>query len=61
MSLNRLDKWQYENVQRACNDAVREALANVVDANELRQMMAQCWFYVLTEKAKLGQQALSQR
>lgn len=61
MSLARLQDWQYNNVQRACNDAVREALSYGVEAEELRQILAECWFETLREKAEFGRQAIEQR
>lgn len=57
--LGHLQTWQIDNIERACNQAVREALFYGLDASELRQMLAQCWGNVLREKAELGQRALS--
>jgi hypothetical protein len=52
--LRNLQSWQYDNVQRACNNAVREALFYGLDAGDLKRLLAECWEEILREKAELG-------
>ncbi len=52
--LGRLQGYQYNNVERACNDAIREAVSYGLSATELKQMMAHCWEEHFREQAKLG-------
>lgn len=59
--LRNLEPWQYNNVQRSCNDAVREALFYGLDAGDLKSLLAECWFEVLREKAEFGRQEIAQR
>ena len=57
--LSNLEGWQYTNVERACNAAIREALFYGVDAGELKKLMARCWLEELRERAVIGQEVLS--
>jgi hypothetical protein len=56
--LSNLQPWQFNNVQRACNEAVREALFYGLDAGDLKRLLAECWSEVLREKAELGAREL---
>jgi hypothetical protein len=56
--MKHLESWQLDNIERACNEAVREALFYGLDAMELKQMLAASWLSVLREKAELGERAI---
>lgn len=58
MTLQRLESWQFSNIQYAMNNAVREALTYGLEANELRNLLADCWQEILREKGDLGRQAI---
>lgn len=57
--LSNLADWQFNNVQRACNNAIREALFYGLDADELKRLMADCWYEVVSENAERGRMALA--
>jgi hypothetical protein len=52
--MNHLPQWQRDNVERACNQAVREALSYGLDAGDLKRMLAFCWENELRDRAERG-------
>ena len=59
-ALDRFKSWQLDNIERKCNEAVREALFYGMGADELRNMLANSWASVCHEQAERGREAITQ-